>query len=381
MIATLPLQALPPEAQALRAPLRAFLDQALVGMPPEQRARSWLGFDAEFSRALGRQGWIGLALPTQYGGGGRDWYARFVLVEELLARGAPVSAHWIAERQSAPLMLRYGTEAQKRFYVPAICRGESFFAIGMSEPQAGSDLASVRTRAVKTADGWRLNGQKIWTTNADHCHHMIALVRTSGTPEDRQRGLSQLVFDLKTPGITIRPIQDLSGDRHFCEVFFDDVDLPADALIGEEGAGWQQVTAELAYERSGPERLYSSIVLFDSWLQHLREHGADDTSAALAGRIVAHLAALRAMCVGVVGELTAGRSPVTEASLVKDLGTELEQLIPVVLADAIASSPVAPSPSLLRTLAYVTQFAPTFSLRGGTREVLRGVIARGLGLR
>lgn len=381
MVATLHLQALPPEAQALRAPVRDFLDDALVGMPPEQRARSWLGFDAEFSRALGRQGWIGLALPTQYGGGGRDWYARFVLVEELLARGAPVSAHWIAERQSAPLVLRYGTEAQKRFYVPAICRGESFFAIGMSEPQAGSDLASVRTRAVKTSDGWRLNGQKIWTTNADHCHHMIALVRTSGTSEDRQRGLSQLVFDLKTPGITIRPIQDLSGDRHFCEVFFDDVDLPEDALIGEEGAGWQQVTAELAYERSGPERLYSSIVLFDSWLQHLREHGTDDTSAALAGRIVAHLAALRAMCVAVVGELTAGRSPMTEASLVKDLGTELEQLIPVALADAIASSSAAPSPSLLRTLAYVTQFAPTFSLRGGTREVLRGLIARGLGLR
>ncbi len=381
MIAKLPLQALPSEAEALRAPVRAFLDEALAGMPPEQRARSWLGFDAKFSHALGRQGWIGLALPTAYGGGGRDWYARFVLVEELLARGAPVSGHWIAERQSAPMVLRYGTEVQKRRYVPAICRGESFFAIGMSEPQAGSDLASVRTRAVKTADGWLLNGQKIWTTNADHCHHMIALVRTSGTFEDRQRGLSQLVFDLKTPGITIRPIEDLSGDRHFCEVFFSDVELPDDALIGEEGSGWQQVTAELAYERSGPERLYSSIVLFDTWLEHLREHGADDVSAALAGRIVSHLAALRAMCVGVVAQLTAGGSPMTEASLVKDLGTELEQFIPMALADAISSSAHQPSPSLLRTLAYVTQFAPTYSLRGGTREVLRGLIARGLGLR
>ena len=381
MIASLSLQRLPPEAEALRAPVRAFLDEALARMPPERRARSWLGFDAEFSRALGRRGWIGLALPTAYGGGGRDWFARFVLVEELLARGAPVSGHWIAERQSAPMVLRYGTEAQKRFYVPAICRGESFFAIGMSEPQAGSDLASVRTRAVRTADGWQLSGQKIWTTNADHCHHMIALVRTSGTSEDRQRGLSQLIFDLKTPGITVRPIQDLSGDRHFCEVFFDQVELPHDALIGEEGSGWQQVTAELAYERSGPERLYSSIVLFDSWLQHVREQGADDASAALAGRIVCHLATLRAMCLGVVGQLTAGGSPMTEASLVKDLGTELEQLIPVALADAIASSPHPPSPSLLRTLAYVTQFAPTFSLRGGTREVLRGLIARGLGLR
>lgn len=381
MIETLALQPLPPAAEALRQEVRPFLDAALAGMPPELRARSWLGFDAGFSRALGQRGWIGMALPPQYGGGGRDYFARFVLVEELLARGAPVSAHWIAERQSAPMILRYGTEAQKQFYVPPICRGESFFAIGMSEPQTGSDLASVRTRATRTADGWRLKGQKIWTTNADHCHHMIALVRTSGTPEDRQKGLSQLVFDLRTPGITIRPIQDLSGDRHFCEVFFDDVALPPDALIGEEGSGWQQVTAELAYERSGPERLYSSIVLFDTWLAHLREHGADQNATALAGRIVAQLAALRSMCVAVTARVATGGSPMTEASLVKDLGTELEQQIPIALADAIASAPHPASPSLLRTLAYITQFAPTFSLRGGTREVLRGLIARGLGLR
>ena len=381
MIETLSLQALPPEAEALRAPVRAFLDEALAGMPPELRARSWLGFDARFSRKLGEKGWIGMALPPAYGGGGRDWFARFVLVEELLARGAPVSAHWIAERQSAPLILRYGTEAQKRFHVPRICRGESFFAIGMSEPQAGSDLAGVRTRATRTSAGWLLNGQKIWTTNADHCHFMIALVRTSGTPEDRQKGLSQLLFDLKTPGITIRPIQDLSGDRHFCEVFFEDVELPGDALIGDEGAGWQQVTAELAYERSGPERLYSSVVLFNEWVEHLREHGADEVSAALAGRIATQLAALRSMSVGVTARLVAGGSPMNEASIVKDLGTELEQFIPIAIADAIAGSPHPASPSLLRTLAYITQFAPTFSLRGGAREVLRGVIARGLGLR
>jgi len=381
MIETLSLQPLPPEAEALRQEVRPFLDEALAGMPPERRARSWLGFDAGFSRALGRRGWIGMALPPEYGGGGRDYFARFVLVEELLARGAPVSAHWIAERQSAPMILRFGTEAQKRFYVPPVCRGESFFAIGMSEPQTGSDLASVRTRATRTSAGWLLKGQKIWTTNADHCHHMIALVRTSGAPEDRHQGLSQLVFDLRTPGITIRPIEDLSGDRHFCEVFFDDVELPEDALIGEEGAGWQQVTAELAYERSGPERLYSSIVLFDTWLEHLRTHGADDTSVALAGRIAAHLATLRSLCVAVTARVAAGGSPMTEASVVKDLGTELEQLIPVVLADAMAGAPQPASPSLLRTLAYITQFAPTFSLRGGTREVLRGLIARGLGLR
>lgn len=383
MIEALRLRPLPAEAEGLRAEVRAFLDKALAGMAPDRRARSWLGFDAGFSHALGERGWIGLGLPREYGGGGRDAFARFVLVEELLARGAPVSAHWIAERQSAPMVLRYGTEAQKRRYVPAVCRGEAFFCIGMSEPQSGSDLASILTRATPTPTGWRLKGQKIWTTNADHSHFMIALVRTSGSTEDRQRGLSQLVIDMATPGITVRPIEDLTGDRHFSEVFFDDVDLPHDALVGDEGLGWQQATAELAYERSGPERLYSSIVLFDTWLAHLRSIGAaDEASLALAGRIVGHLATLRSMSVAVTARVGAGESAMTEASLVKDLGTELEQLMPLAIADALAGQPgIDAPPQLLRTLAYVTQFAPTFSLRGGTREVLRGLIARGLGLR
>jgi len=397
MIEPLSLQPLPDDAEALRGDVRRFLDEALAGIAPDVRARSWLGFDAEFSRALGARGWVGLALPREYGGGGRDAFARFVLVEELLARGAPVSAHWIAERQSAPMILRYGTEAQKRFFVPAVCRGELFFAIGMSEPQAGSDLASVRTRATPTASGWRLKGQKIWTTNADHSHYMIALVRTSGAPEDRQRGLSQLLIDLKTPGITIRPIEDLTGDRHFSEVFFDDVDLPHEALVGSEGSGWEQVTAELAFERSGPERIYSSMVLLETWLAFLRDSKSDDPAAlALAGRILVHKATLRSMSVAVTAKAGAGGSPMTEASLVKDLGTELEQFTPIAIADAIATAQASLSgkaseragdaetevpAELLRTLAYITQFAPTFSLRGGTREVLRGLIARGLGLR
>ena len=388
MIEPLALQPLPASAEALRADVRRFLDEALAGVPADVRARSWLGFDAEFSRKLGTRGWIGLALPREYGGGGGGAFDRFVLVEELLARGAPVSAHWIAERQSAPMVLRYGSEAQKRAIVPRVCAGELFFAIGMSEPQAGSDLASVRTRATRTDRGWRVQGQKIWTTNAEHSHFMIALVRTSGTPEDRQRGLSQLLIDLKTPGITVRPIQDLTGDRHFTEVFFDDVVLPEDALIGNEGSGWEQVTAELAFERSGPERLYSSIVLFDAWLAHLRATGSTDPAAlALAGRIAGHTATLRSMSVAVTAKVGAGASPMTEAALVKDLGTELEQSMPIAIADALATEraeggAAASAPAeLLRTLAYITQFAPTFSLRGGTREVLRGLIARGLGLR
>lgn len=383
MLDVLTLSAVPESAEAIRPAVRAFLDQALQGRPLDRLARSWMGFDADFSRALAQRGWVGMTLPTHYGGGGKDAFHRFVLAEELLCRGAPVSAHWIADRQSGPLILKYGTQAQRDFFLPKIVAADIFFCIGMSEPQSGSDLAGLRTRATRTADGWVLKGQKLWTTNAHRAHYMIALVRTSGTPEDRHRGLSQMIVDLSLPGITVRTIGDLTGDQHFNEVFFDDVLLPSDALIGEEGAGWAQVTAELAFERSGPERIYGSMVLFEAWLQYLRSRPLPaPAEVALAGRIVSHLVPLREMSAALTAKLAQGESPVIEAALVKDLGTELEQAIPNLLADAIAADPLAERPeALLQTLSYVLQVCPTFSLRGGTREILRGVIARGLGLR
>ena len=380
---TLSLTPLPPEDEALRLPVRAFLDEALAGVPAETRARSWSGFDAEFSRALGARGWIGLTLPIEHGGGGRSVFARFVLVEELLRAGAPVAAHWIADRQSAPQILRFGTPEQARRFLPGICRGETYFCIGMSEPNSGSDLASVRTRATRTASGWRLDGQKIWTTNAHRTHFMLALARTSGDATSRRQGLSQFIVDLALPGITIRPIPDLNGDADFCEVFFDGVELAADALLGEEGDGWKQVTAELAHERSGPERIYASLVLLDEWLAWLRAHGRpSERSLSLAGRILAVMSVLRSLSIAVTAQLDAGASPLVESALVKDLGTTLEQFIPEAIADALGEEPDAPLPeSLSRTLRRVAQIAPSFSLRGGTREVLRGMIARGLGLR
>jgi len=376
--------AIPAEDEALRAEVRAFLAHHLAGLSAEARARSWAGYDPAFSRALGARGWLGITLPREYGGGGRSAFTRYVLVEEFLCAGAPVGSHWIADRQSGPLILKYGTEEQKRFHLPRICRGESFFCIGMSEPGSGSDLASVRTRARRNDAGWVLNGRKIWTTNAHHCHFMIALVRTSGEPTDRHVGLSQLIVDLSLPGVTVRPITDLTGDRHFCEVFFDDVQLGPEALIGSEGQGWAQVTAELAYERSGPERIYSSMVLFDEWLAWVRTPAGQSPGATrLAGKIASHLAPLRAMSIAVTAQLAAGESPVVEAALVKDLGTTLEQQIPAMIADDLASrDDVSQVPAeLLATLAYVTRISPSFSLRGGTREILRGMIARGLGLR
>jgi acyl-CoA dehydrogenase len=368
----------PPGAAALRAEVRAFLAEHAPRWTPEVRARSWMGFDRDFSRAVGARGWIGMCWPKQYGGAERSFLERNIVLEEMLAAGAPVGAHWIGDRQSGPLILRLGTEAQRARFLPGIARGELAFCIGLSEPDSGSDLASLRTRADRTADGWVLNGRKIWTTFGHLCDWMIALVRTSPAPEgaSKHAGLSQVLVDLRAPGVTIRPIRDLVGEEGFNEITFDDVRLPEDALVGAEGAGWAQATSELAFERSGPDRYLSSHPLLEAGLDALR----DDAAAAPAlGREVARLWTLRAMSTAVAGMLQDGEDPVRQAALVKDLGNDFEQALP----DAMrALRDVEEMPAEMRRLhAYLTQVTPTFSLRGGTREIMRGIIARELGLR
>ncbi len=365
----------PPGSAALRREVRAFLAGQGRGWPPEVRGRSWMGFDRDFSRAVGARGWIGMTWPQRYGGHERSAMERYVVLEEMLAAGAPVGAHWIGDRQSGPLILRLGTEAQRKRVLPAIARGEAAFCIGLSEPDSGSDLASLRTRAERVpGGGWRLNGRKVWTSFAHRCDWMIALVRTAPAEKDgpRHAGLSQFLVDLRLSGIAIRPIRELTGEDSFNEVTFDDVLLPGDALIGREGEGWAQATSELAFERSGPDRILSSFPLLAAAL----EVAPDPVPI---GRMVARLATLRAMSFAVAGMLEDGKSPAREAALVKDVGNSYEQSVPERVRELID---VAEAPEALRRLhAYVTQVAPSFSLRGGTREILRGIIARELGLR
>ena len=373
--------ATPPEAEAWRAPVRSFLAQALAGVLAPQRAASWMGFDAAFSRKLGAQGYIGMALPQRYGGREAGAWARYVVSEELLAAGAPVSAHWIADRQSSQLILRYGSEAQRQRHLPPICRGEQYFCIGLSEPGAGSDLASITTRARRHGNAWVLNGQKVWTTNAQRSHFMIALVRSGEPAAARHAGLSQFIIDLNAPGVRIRPIRDLTGAEHFNEVFFDDVVLQDTDLIGTEGQGWEQVTAELAFERSGPERYLSAMALLVALIDTVGL-GPDALQAKEVGRLVARLAGLRAMSMAVTAQLAAGEQPTWAASCVKDLGTEFEQQIPELAQLLIEQTPTVAGASLYaQVLAQVMLVSPSYSLRGGTREILRGIIARGLGLR
>jgi alkylation response protein AidB-like acyl-CoA dehydrogenase len=375
------LTELPPETESLRAEVRAFLAETLSDRSPHQRARSWGGFDRAFSRKIAERGWIGMTWPKAYGGHERTALERYVVLEELLAAGAPVSAHWVADRQSGPLLLRFGTEAQRQRFLPRIVRGELAFAIGMSEPDSGSDLASIRTRAERVDGGYRVNGTKVWTSNAHLSDYAIALFRTRVVPDKKHEGLSQFLVDLKSPGISIRPIIDLAGGHHFNEVTFEDAFVPEDMRVGEEGAGWTQVTTELAFERSGPERYLSSIQLI---IETIREAGPapDERVAVAIGRLVAHLNTLRQMSLSVAGMLQAGLNPNLEAAVVKDVGTNFEQEIPEAIHALFGAEPRLDSGSELeRTLGYLVQHAPSFSLRGGTREVLRGIIARGLGLR
>jgi acyl-CoA dehydrogenase len=371
---------LPPECEALRAEVREFIAGELAAGLWVPNSDFGCHRSAEFSRRLGARGWIGMTWPRRYGGGERSMLERYVVTEELLAAGAPVGAHWIADRQSAPLLLRFGTEEQRLAFLPGIAKGEIFFCIGMSEPDAGSDLASLRTRAVPVAGGYEVTGTKIWTSYAHESHFAITLVRTTPPSADRHSGLSQLILDLKAPGVTIRPIINLAGDHDFNEIVLDRVFVQADRLVGREGEGWRQVTSELAFERSGPERFLSSFQLL---VELIRRAGPDPEPqvAEVVGRVTAHLSILRRMSLSIAGMLQAGEMPNLEAAMVKDLGNAFERDVPErvrLLAPGLAP---AADDRFEAVLAETILHAPSWSLRGGTREILRGIIARGLGLR
>ena len=259
--------ALSPAEEALRAEVRDFLAAEL---PADSRPA--LGFagrhDPEFSRTLAKRGWVGMAIPPEYGGHGRSAVDRFVVAEELLAAGAPIGAHFVADRQTAPALLHFGTEEQRRRFLPGIAAGEVYFSLGMSEPDSGSDLASVRTRATRVDGGWTVTGTKVWTSEAHRNHFFAVLCRTAPVAEgDRHAGLSQLIVDLSAPGVRISPIPYLDGSHHFNEVALEDVFVPDDMVLGEPGSGWRQVTSELAYERSGPDRWLSTFPVLREWLR------------------------------------------------------------------------------------------------------------------
>ncbi|WP_068166047.1 acyl-CoA dehydrogenase family protein [Rhodococcus phenolicus] len=371
------------ELEELRTEVRTFLSHEIAtgGFTPD--TDSWMtGFDSAFSARVAAHGWLGMTVPTEYGGHGRSPLERFVVSEEMLAHGAPVAAHWIADRQMAPSILANGSEEQRERYLPGIASGRTFFAIGMSEPDAGSDLAAVRTRAVDNGDSWTISGTKVWTTGAHLAHAMVVLARTDGQHGDRQNGLSQFVVDLPHPGIEIRPLRSIDGQSHFNEVVFHDAEVPASALLGTRGNGWAQVMGELAFERSGPERYLSTMPLLRAWAAHLAEAGATSEQRQTLGTLTARAWALRRMSLRVAAELTAGRKPDVLAAMVKDLGSTFEgELVEAVRSSSCVVARRDAADPLARMLAQSVLHTPVFTLRGGTNEILRGIVARGLGIR
>lgn len=375
---------LPPEAVALREEVRAFLREEIAqgSFSPlgTGRESSW---SPEFSRKVAARGWIGMTFPKEYGGHGRTHLERYVMIEEMLAHRAPISFHWVADRQSGPVILKYGHEEVRRDIIPRIMRGEASFAIGLSEPNSGSDVFAASVKATPAPrgnrDGWLLNGTKIWTSNAHRATHMIGLFRTSPpTKENRRFGLTQFVVDMTTPGISTRPIINLAGRHEFNEVLFQDAFIPAVNMIGERDMSYATATAELAYERAGPDRFLETI----SVLNELVRSAGPELGERLAegiGREIAHLKTLRRMSLSVAAMLQAGKTPAVEAAVVKDLGTNWEQALPGRARGLLP--PAEGDESYAAVMRFNTLIAPKLTIQGGTREVLRGIIARGLGLR
>ena len=340
-------------------------------------------YSPKFSRLCGAAGFIGMTWPREYGGGEHTFLERFVVTEEMIAAGAPVWAHWVADRQSGPMLIRYGSAAVKKMVLPKITAGECYFCIGMSEPDSGSDLFSLRSRADPVDEGWLVNGRKIWTSNAHRSQYMIALLRTApATDSNRRHGLTQFLIPMDAPGINVRPIYNLTGAHEFNEVSFDDVFVASDHIIGEVDNAWKQATNELAYERSGPERFLETFAVLYG-LVRAAGRDPEQRSAEGIGRLIAQLSTLRQMSLSVAGMLSDGKVPEVEAAVVKEMGTSWEQALPGIARNLVPDIIGEPGKRehLEALIHQATLFAPKLTIQGGTREILRGIIARGLGLR
>jgi acyl-CoA dehydrogenase len=359
--------------EELRAQVRTLVDDWRAQADQGPRCDAWLsGYDPAFTRRLGEAGLLGMSWSSEYGGSDRTFRDRFVVTEELLRAGAPVSAHWIADRQIGPAIAELGSDTLRRELLPRIARGEACVCLGMSEPESGSDLASVRTRLEPAGDGFVLTGQKIWTSNAHVADHAYVLAR-SDTSGSRHEGLTECVVPMDQPGIEVRPITDLRGQHHFNEVFLDGARVPSDWIIGEVGQGWQQVTSQLAFERGGPERVLSTYPLLAAALAHTDPD--EPEACGVLGALVARLAALRQMAWTVAGHMDDGRAPVAEAAALKLLGTRFEVEV-IEAVRTIAGGVIAPESDLAPLWSDALLASPGFSIRGGTTEVLATILAR-----
>ena len=373
---------LTPDELALQADVRAFLAQELPSGSHEPGLGMSARHDKAFSKKMAEQGWVGMALPTQWGGHARAAVDRFVVVEEMLRWGAPVGYHWVADRQTGAIINKFGTEEQKDRFLPSICAGELGFSIGMSEPDSGSDLASVSTRADRDDGGWIINGTKIWTSNAHQNDWFICLLRTTPLePEGNKReGLSQMLIDIhNTPGLEVGPIPFLNGEHHFNEVSFTDVFVPDENVVGQAGMGWNQNTTEMAYERGGPDRWLSPFSTVEQLLRETQGTDLGESAQELFGELTARWWGIRNLSLSVARLIDDGYAPSIESSLVKEMGTRYEIELIEKLVEFVDEELTLDAESLfMRLLSQCVLTGPGNTIRGGTIEILRSVASKGL---
>lgn len=368
---------LSPELHALAAEARevgraAAARAVAAGKVPED---SWLiGHDVAFAKELGDRGWLGMTWPTEYGGHGRSTIERFVVFEQLISAGAPIAAAWFSDRQMGPSILRFGTDKQRAEFLPGLIAGTSAWCIGMSEPDAGSNVAGVRTRAVRDGDTFVVTGQKIWTSGAAHADWCYLIARTD--PDARpHEGLSEFIVDMHSPGITVKPIVDMTGNRHFCEVFFEEVRVPAENLVGEENGSFRQVMRQMEHERGGIDRLVSNrqlyldcIEIWDGEDPLLRQEFAKLESCYRIGRLMV----LREML---------GQAPPQFSAASKTFGTEFEQRVADFCMRVVGPAGLISGSDLAGRVARNICYAPAYTIMGGTTQILRNILGeRTLGL-
>ncbi len=393
-MATLPAHDLDPGVRAFRQEVRDWLAANWLG--ERQAAHDRLpfkerGWDPGFSRLVGARGWIGLGWPREHGGQARSPAEQLAYIEEMEYAEAPIKAHNVAENIVGPSLIRHGTAEQRAEWLPPILRGEITFGLGYSEPEAGSDLASLHTRATRDGDDWRINGQKLWSTGGDKAEHVWLAARTDPDAKPKHAGISVFLVSLRAPGITIRPSMAMYG-KTFSAVFYDDVRVPARALVGGVNNGWRVITDALAAERvmigSSVAALRRSLDLLTDYVARAEVGGRPLRNDAVVrdriGALAAEIEVARQFVLRNARMIQEGHTPIAEAAMTKVFCGELQERLGEAALDILGTggllSEDAPSAPVGR-LEQVLRHSIMGVIGGGTAEIQRNIIAiRGLGL-
>jgi alkylation response protein AidB-like acyl-CoA dehydrogenase len=378
-----------PDEDAFRAELRAFMEAEL----PEWWRGMFVDDDRVFAQtrrfcaALAARGWLTMAWPREWGGHDAGVWKQAVLREEMWAHDEPRGPQYMNLNYIGPSIMRFGTDAQKRRFLPAMAAGAVIWTQGFSEPGAGSDLASVSTRAEPRADHFVINGQKTWNSYADAPADWCFLLARSDPAAAKHEGLSVLLVDMRSPGIRVRPIDTMAGPHEFNEIFFDEVVVPRDNLLAGEGRGWEVVTTGLTFERVGIARYARAGYVLERLVDYVKNAGLNGDAAIrqkLADVRVRYEAA-RLLSYRALSQQARGQVPTVEASIARLHNTHIEQLVSHVGLEILGlpgqlthDAPDAPLGGLLWR--QWVRNIPT-SIAAGTTEVQKNVIARrGLGL-